>query len=947
MKKFKQKNPFFRLFFLLFSFFLLFPASVRAESKTAEEYKRDYISQIYNSDDGLDGTAANCVFSSEDGFIWVGCYAGLYRYDGTEFKQYLINKTAMPVNDIIEDEEGNLWIGTNGDGLYCYDGMNFTETKLNSDDNGVDTIQRLFLDADGTVWVGTKAGLFSLDVQTGKVTEYEDFQEMEIRDIDQLSSGEMILIEKSGSLYLLEDGKAKSLTLSDWDEKSVPRCLAAAESGDFYIGTDGEEILKADKSGELEGSCSGDALYSFNQILEFEEGSYWVCSDAGIGLLQDGQLSTVDVQTTDSIESACIDYQGNYWFASSRMGVYQLRESDFSDMGAYWGRSEVINSIEKTEDGIYVGSDYGLFFYEGSQQKKNALTKLCSKGRIRQVYEDREKRIWAATYSSGIYIMDQEENIRQLNSENSPLTTDRIRSISEKRDGSFLIGTEEGAYLYTEEEGIKPLTEDEELQKRRILDVREGNEGSVYIATDGYGLYVLEEDGKLSCYTKEDGLFSGCVLKAVPSENIGGAWLVMGEGLCYISEDGYIQKVSELPTANCLDLLLTEKGEALVIASNGIFTLKETNLLAGENISYKQISKEDGICIDFTANARNDLEGDVLYICGTSGAMAIDFSKEKQELPIRIYLEGVSADGEELTMGEDSLVLPADAQRLTLSVRSINFVHRNISARYCLEGADAGEISSQDENVEENYTDLKGGNYTFTYKVIDNESKKTLAELSLKITKSYSFWEEPQTRSMLFFAVLMLILAGILLLVYLIERRVKQRYRKKLREMREKELTHLAYNDLATGAYSRNYYENEVDRIDSDEIYVGFSVSANYYSFYKMNQGLLFAEDMLRELVFTLQEHTKEEIKIFRISENVFFFWLRAPVQLESYIRELKEAFQELGDEKTTFSLAIGGSYKEDEESLRELMRRCEKMRRLDEKLAEAKFIEGKINSFQ
>ena len=947
MKKFKQKNPFFSLLFLLFCFFLLFPASVRAESRTAEEYKRDYISRIYNSDDGLDGTAANCVFSSEDGFIWVGCYAGLYRYDGTEFKQFLINKTAMPVNDIIEDKEGNLWIGTNGDGLFSYDGKNFTEIELNSDYNGVDTIEKLFLDADGAVWVGTKAGLFSMDVLTGKVTEYEDFQEMEIGDIDQLSTGEMILIEKSGSLYLLEDGKAKNLPLSDWDGKSVPRCLAAAESGDFYIGTDGEEILKVNKSGELESSCSGDALYYFNQILEFEEGSYWVCSDAGIGLLQEGELSAVDAQTTDSIESVCIDYQGNYWFASSRMGVYQLRESDFSDMGAYWGRSEVINSIEKTEDGIYVGSDYGLYFYEGSRQKKNALTKICSKGRIRQVYEDREKRIWAATYSSGIYIMDQEENITQLNCENSSLTTDRIRSIYEKEDGSFLIGTEKGAYLYREGEGIQPLTEDKELQKRRILDVREGTDGSIYIATDGYGLYVLKQDGELSCYTKEEGLFSGCVLKVVPSESMGGAWLVMGEGLCYISEDGYIQKVSELPTANCLDLLLTDKDEAIIIASNGIFTLNEKNLLAGENISYKQISKEDGIRIDFTANARNELEGNVLYVCGTSGAMAIDFSKEKKELPIRLYLEGAAADGEELSRGEDSLVLPADAHRLSLSVRPINYVHRNISVRYCLEGADAGEISSQDENIEENYTDLKGGDYTFTYKVIDNESQKILAEMSLKITKAYSFWEEPETRSMLFFAVLMLIMAAILLLVYLIERRVKRHYRKKPREMRKKELTHLAYNDLATGAYSRNYYENEVDRIDEDEIYAGFSVSANYYSFYKMNQGLLFAEDMLREMVFTLQEHTKEEIKIFRISENVFFFWLRAPVQLESYITELKEAFQELGDEKTPFSLAVGGGYKEDEESLRELMRRCEKMRRLDEKLAEAKFIEGKINFFQ
>ena len=104
-----------------------------AENHETETYERDYLSRTLDSEDGLEGTAANCVCEDSDGFLWFGAYTGLYRYDGNEFKKYLINERAYPVNDIVEDESGNLWIGTNGEGIYRFDGENFTEYKLNEE----------------------------------------------------------------------------------------------------------------------------------------------------------------------------------------------------------------------------------------------------------------------------------------------------------------------------------------------------------------------------------------------------------------------------------------------------------------------------------------------------------------------------------------------------------------------------------------------------------------------------------------------------------------------------------------------------------------------------------------------------------------------------------------------------------------------------------------------
>lgn len=66
--------------------------SVCAFAAQTEEpnYERDYQVRIFNSDNGLEGSAVTCLLASDDGFIWAGSYTGLYRYDGTEFQKKAI-----------------------------------------------------------------------------------------------------------------------------------------------------------------------------------------------------------------------------------------------------------------------------------------------------------------------------------------------------------------------------------------------------------------------------------------------------------------------------------------------------------------------------------------------------------------------------------------------------------------------------------------------------------------------------------------------------------------------------------------------------------------------------------------------------------------------------------------------------------------------------------------
>ena len=83
----------------------------------------------------------------------MGSYTGLYCYDGTEFQKVLIDGRAIVVNDIVQDSGGDLWIGTNGDGIYRYDGSDFIQYDAVQLPDGAEVINKLYLEPDGMLFV--------------------------------------------------------------------------------------------------------------------------------------------------------------------------------------------------------------------------------------------------------------------------------------------------------------------------------------------------------------------------------------------------------------------------------------------------------------------------------------------------------------------------------------------------------------------------------------------------------------------------------------------------------------------------------------------------------------------------------------------------------------------------------------------------------------------------
>lgn len=126
--------------------------------------------------DGLSFNLVNCFFQDRDGFLWIGTFDGLNRYDGSQFIQFKHNR-ADPnsllhntVHDLCEDKQGNIWMVVDN-GVSCYEkvtGRFRNYTKANGRAIGFCT--NILCDRNGDIWfTSRRIGLFRYSTKTDKI----------------------------------------------------------------------------------------------------------------------------------------------------------------------------------------------------------------------------------------------------------------------------------------------------------------------------------------------------------------------------------------------------------------------------------------------------------------------------------------------------------------------------------------------------------------------------------------------------------------------------------------------------------------------------------------------------------------------------------------------------------------------------------------------------------
>jgi ligand-binding sensor domain-containing protein/signal transduction histidine kinase len=113
-----------------------------------------------------------------EGIIWIGTGDGLNRFDPvterfTVYRDEASPSSAGQMGSMVEDHDGNLWIGSEGSGLLKFD-RNTQRLRAGVATVSNPYVSAVYIDRTNTLWAGTFNGLDRLDLSTGKATRYAE-----------------------------------------------------------------------------------------------------------------------------------------------------------------------------------------------------------------------------------------------------------------------------------------------------------------------------------------------------------------------------------------------------------------------------------------------------------------------------------------------------------------------------------------------------------------------------------------------------------------------------------------------------------------------------------------------------------------------------------------------------------------------------------------------------
>ncbi|MCM1102873.1 MAG: HD domain-containing protein [Clostridium sp.] len=752
----------------------------KANAEKTDIYGEDggYLAVLYDNSSGLPTSEANAIVQSPDGFIWIGGYSGLVRYDGDEFYRFDATTGLTSVVSLYVDAQGRLWIGTNDRGVALYEYGEFTfwgkEEGLLSD-----SIRRIAEDRDGNLILATTQGLAYID-DAGELHLIDDerINGQYVCDLSGDAQGMIYGVTLDGDVFLL-DGLSVSLFFEGAElPYDVPISVTPVgdRTGVVYLGTEEDYIVRTDLTGDVRQyeKIMVSPRTNINHMGLWDN-KLWICADNGIGYVdeQDCYREVGGLPLDNSVDGMITDREGNLWFVSSRQGVMKIVKNRFTNISeqADLGKM-VINSTCLYREKLYVGTDSGLVILDGEYQRvEDELTALMEKIRIRCIKADSQGNLWLCTFSDrGLVCLRPDGSIVSYREENG-LNSNRVRTMLELENGDIAVATSGGVNILRGGEIVQSYGSGDGISNTEILSLCEAPDGALYAGSDGNGIYVISPDG-IRNLTDRDGLYSEVILMMKKDPERDGYWIVTGNSLAYMEEE-QIKVITSFPYSNNFDVFFGEGDRIWVVSSNGLYSVSG-KALADDNVQeYAFYNSDSGMHCSATANARSHITPDgTLYIAGSESVMRIcinDTSTNNGD--VKLAVPFVKMDEETVYFREgDTLTIPRDCTRVTIYGYALTYTLNDPLIRYQLKGFSDEEVTlSRSQFSPVSYTNLAGKEYTFVMSVIDSGSGEVVNEISVTLVKEKKLTEYLAFRLSL---VLMLLLLAAFIVLYIMRRRV-------------------------------------------------------------------------------------------------------------------------------------------------------------------------------
>lgn len=738
MKSMRIRRDIYRSVMLMLAIVCSMIFNIQAFAEEAVNNGNGYVVTVFNDQTGLPTGEANAVAFTNDGYIWVGSYEGLLRYNGQKFRNYSAEgQISTSIRTLFVASDGTLWVGTNDTGVYHLVDNKFEH--IESPERNEFLCVRDFAEGpDGSIYVASNSGVAIIRNGEWKIVKDSAVYGSVVYNVALDSFGRIWASLDNGLCVVLEDGrlayKPSELGLLGSEEIY---CLTGDKDGNIYLGSNKNTVLKLSMTGRKAGEFEKKSyklsdMVTINRMRAVDKGDLLVCGEKGMVRITADDEKIVFGQTSkaEAIKDSCLDYEGNIWVASIDHGLLRYSDSYYTTPNVNAGLEDVtVNCVTHQGKYFYVGTVHGLrVFNEQWMPAQITIPEELWNDRIRCMVPDVDGTVWVGTAYGGLVHFEQvspdEREVTGLikvydTSEGMP--SNEIRSVIQMSDGSIAVGTQAGFAIIRNGVVSEVYNRRNGLGNTVVLSLLEDNDGRLLVGTDGGGIYKLN-DGVLKLAEGDESLTERVILRMIKSDDRDGYFISAGSSLYFYDGVSY-KKLSNFKKMNGSIFDLYEKNGALWLLQNGgITAVLEESALQDEEAQSWEYSYNCGLTGSMEANTWHFLDARTgsLYISTRNGISIFEFEALSGAVPIGI-IDDVVVDGV-IYEHPTSVELSKDAMRITIDFSKFAYTGASSSiSSYVMVGFDKDFDDYSIANFDDvsdgsvSYTNLPGGDYVFHF----------------------------------------------------------------------------------------------------------------------------------------------------------------------------------------------------------------------------------------
>jgi len=705
------------------------------------------------------------LFVDSKNNLWVGTVGGgLNKFDRNTngFIRFLPSESpnsisCLNISAITEDKNGNIWIGTVGSEVNkyniktgCFEKFEIEKSdpfkRINSN------VEDIFCDLDGNIWVGLNQGeVFKIDTKSNFITYYglkkyhSGFTEVgSIKGIAQQKNGILLFASWSGNLFQLNqevDDHIKILKDNLYFDNNNLTDITIDSENNIWISTWEHGLYKIDphfgtktnysRNKYVLNSLGSNAL---NQLFIDKRNNLLIGSiDNGLTILpiekkMFKQFTFQNYSSAFSLEmnvySIVRDKNDNLWIGTRGQGLikYNLKTQEqkayLEENNEGLGSNSILTLKMNPEGKIWLGTDgkFICLFDPVSEKFTQIENRFDDWSKAIFCIEENNQFIWGGSWGGGIKRFDKRTGIyTSINFDDKDQFRNSIFDLELQDSILWVADIGIGLIKYninTECQTVYSSSKNfPDFPKERINDIFFENSSSIWLSTEGAGLYLFNPITEKIESISEKYPISETIIQSVVNDKDGNIWIASISGITCINRK----------TGNCFNF---DKNNGLInnqLNKSALFFDRIDNIIYIGGVEGMNYFNPSELIIDSTNSKVIITE---LKILGKSIS-----SQNNKNLSKPIDIAG------ELNLYNSDKLLTIHFSMMEYNPSSKN------KYIYQLEGFDKEWTETPFSKNYVQYTNLFPGNYNFRIKSFNKDGICSNQETLLKIIVHPAFWQ--------------------------------------------------------------------------------------------------------------------------------------------------------------------------------------------------------------